>query len=130
MGQYKEAFEELRKLVGKYFDEKEDKMADARIDVDQDRACRECGQIGATQNGLCMECTTRKVVEEGPNVNLLAPAREIKTAVAYDSDNNQLLVKLSLIAPATSEEIKEIHSLLASGTGLKVTISSPQKRMF
>lgn len=27
------------------------------IDIDLDKPCAECGKKGATQNGLCMNCT-------------------------------------------------------------------------
>ena len=42
------------------------------IDVNLDAKCKRCGEGGATQNGMCIKCTT-KALKNGEFYHLLKP---------------------------------------------------------
>ena len=38
-------------------------MPTVRIDINMDKQCKRCGKPGATQNGYCLECITKMMMD-------------------------------------------------------------------
>jgi hypothetical protein len=90
-------------------------MTDVMIKIDMSKACTKCGQMGATPDGICIQCATDAIVDDGQRLideSLISAWNQIKSLMALHttqirtsylkSDDGKLSIGLTVeISPST-----------------------------
>lgn len=64
-------------------------MTEHKIEIDMDKPCTKCGQMGAMPNGICMECAAGSIIDNGERIfveSLVSASKQINKLMAIHSD--------------------------------------------
>ena len=64
-------------------------MTENKIEIDMNAPCTKCGQMGAMQNGVCMECAAKSIPDIGERLiveSLVSASKQINGLLAIYSD--------------------------------------------
>lgn len=100
-------------------------MSITEINIDKDKPCTKCGQMGVMQNGKCMSCATDHIVDNLAgkidliNNALLSASRQINAHLAthslhihkayMGSEENKLSIGLTVELSPSEEVADEIN---------------------
>jgi len=108
-------------------------MAKADITINLDAKCSQCGAKGTTDNGLCLNCITERIVQGG-SMKVKVEIRNIenlKTSTGIKEEKGtacvlRLITKVQFEAEIDPHELADVHRLLAAGHSVSMVMGSRQ----
>jgi len=87
-------------------------MKTVEINIDAEKACKECGQLGATDSGICLECAIPKdsnihlsLKSAISQINALVLSHEASVEMAYlNSKEDKVSIGLSIELSPSNEK--------------------------
>jgi hypothetical protein len=113
------------------------KTADITINLDEE--CSQCGAKGVAQNGLCLDCITKRITKGGlmevkvliKDIEKLKTATEVKVETDKDGEivDRRVVTKIQFEAEVHPQELSNVHRLMAGEAPVHCIIGSPQAVM-